>query len=207
MVYFCKEGQVQFDDETAIGKILSEDHYSLLATMFIGCSDNVKSIIKDVFDKWTCPDTGRGYRIYTESVLAGILEPNAAIEERAFDFLIKHNEEKKKELEQGIRTFSLDDLENRLVNLYLSKLLINVDRLRNIVLNGDDKFSKWLVDIERYDYSEFDLAWLKHCHPSLLKKLAENKKVKEIVVSKFKEKYASDYTDYKINKIIIKYFI
>ena len=206
-VFFCEAGQVQFDDETAIRKILSEDYYSLLATMYRGCSDNVKAIIKEVFDKWTCPDTGSGYRIYSESVLAGILVPDADIEKRAFDFLIKHNEEKKKELEQGIRTFSLDDLENRLVDLYLSKLLIDADKLKNIVLTGDDEFSKWLVDIDGYDYNEFNLAWLKHCYPSLLEKLAKNKKVREVVVSKFKEKYASDYNDNKINKIVIKYFI
>ena len=207
LVSFCEEGQVQFDDETAIRKILSENYYSLLAAMFRGCSDNVKGLIKDAFNKWAFPDTGRGYRIYSESVLAGILEPDKAIEEKAFDYLIKHNEEKKKELKQGIRSYTQDDLETYLVNLYLSESIINVDRLKDIVLKGDDEFSKWLIDIEGYDYSEFNLSWLKHCYPSLLKKIAENKKVREAVVSIFKEKYASDYTDNRINKIVIKYFI
>ena len=204
---FCEEGDDLYADESSVKKILSEDYYSFLAAMYKSCSDNVKVIIKEEFSKWACPDTGSGYRIYSEIVLAGITEPDKVIEDKAFEFLLAHNENKRKELEQGIRSFSGDDLEGDLLNLYLSDSLIDVDRLKEIVLNGDDNFSKWLIDIENFNYEEFVLSWLKHCYPSLLKKLASNKKARESVIAAYKKKYPSEYIDNKTNEIIIKYFV
>lgn len=78
---------------------------------------------------------------------------------------------------------------------------------RSLHNSGDNEFTKWLVDLERYDYSRFDLTWLKRGYVSLLNKLADNKIVRDSIVSVYKKKYPSEYIDNKTNEIIIKYFV
>ena len=207
LISFCEEGGVLFEDEDAIKKILSEEYYVLLIEMYRGCADNVKTVIKSALTKWECPNTSRGYQIYSELVLAGIIAPNKKIEEQACNFLVKHNADKKKERKQGIRTYPKDELEIYLINLYLSDAFLSGDRLKKIVQEGEEKFSKWLIDMEGYDYSEFDVSWLKKCYPSLLEKISENKKVKALIIKVYKEKYSSGHIDNRINEIVIHYFI
>lgn len=46
------------------------------------------------------------------------------------------------------------------------------------------EISKWLVDVDEYDYNNFDLNWLSRCSGGLLKKLAEKPIVRENVAEK-----------------------
>ena len=207
LVSFCKKGENLYSDEASVNKILSDDYYSLLAEMYMDSAENVRALIDNVFDGWKCPDSLKGYSLYSTLVLNRIIEPDKVIEARALDFLVHLNEQKQKELKQRIRTFSAYNIENDLLNLYLLDLLLDVDKLKEIILKGDDKFSKWLVDVDNFDYNEFDLNWLKHCYPKLLKKLADNKRVRESVILVYKEKYSTEYIDNNTNEIIIKYFI
>ena len=207
LIFFCEAGNVLFDDETAIQKILTEDYYSLLALIYRGSTDKVKKKIEAIIEKWKCPNTLDGYLTYADCVLAGIIGPDQTVESKALDYLIDQNEKKKKELENGIQIQYSDNLESHLLNLYLSNMFIDVERLKDIILSGDNEFDKWLVNLEWYDYSRFDLTWLKRCYVSLLKKLADNKTIRDAIVSIYKEKYSSEYIDNKTSEIIIKYFV
>ena len=207
LIAFCEKGNNQYDDEASIKQILSEDYYSLLAAMYNNCAEKVQIIIKEEFENWKCPDSERGYRVYSELVLAGINEPDKVTEDRALSFLDDYNEQKRKNREKGIRTFPDSILENDLLNLYLSKKLIDVDRLRDIIFKGEDLLAKWLMDEEGFDYNDFSLSWLNHCSPSLLKKIAGKNKVRESIIKVYKEKYSSEYIDEKIHETIVKYFI
>lgn len=205
---FCREGGLLFDDVECIQKILEEEYYSLLPSIYTGSSDEVKQVIKDTFKEWECPDNARGYITYSELALAETIKPDPIVESNAFEFVLKFREEKQKELERGMRSFSENDgVEGCLVNLYLSNKIQDVDRLKEIVSAGSDNFSKWLLDAEGYDYQDFELSWLEHCYPSLLEKLAENEAIKHAVVSAYKDKYSSEFIDKKTNEIMVKYFI
>lgn len=208
LVAFCKEGGALFDDIEQINGMLSEEYNLLLPSIYTGGTDRIKEVIKQYFSKWECQDTARGYITYAELVLAGVVDTDKDIENRAFDFVSNHYENKQKELEKGVRTYSFaDSVENYLVNLYLAEKISDRERLKSVVAGGDDAFSKWLLDAEAYDYENFDLNWLTHCYPSLIKKLAGNEKIRHSIISVYKEKYPSKQIEKKTNGIIIKYFI
>ena len=208
LIAFCKEGGVLFDDAEHINGILAEEYNLLLPSVYTGSSDHIRGAIKQYFSEWECQDCARGYITYAELVLAEIVDTNAEIEKRAFDFVVNHYKNKQKELEKGMRSYSdADSVENYLVNLYLADKIIDKDRLKKAVTSGDDAFSKWLIDAETYDYDSFDLNWLTHCYPSLIKKIAGNEKVRHSIITVYKEKYPSKQIDKKTNEIMIKYFI
>ncbi len=208
LVSFCKKGGLLFDDENHIKMLLKEEYHQILPSIYTGSSDNVKQIIQDEFKEWSSPDTAEGHITYAGLVLAEVIEPNKELENKAFDFLVNHNEEKRKQKKKGLQTYSSDDnVENSLLNLYLSDMIIAVDRLKIVIAESEDDFSKWLVDAEGYDYTQFNMSWLNHCYPSLLTKLAENEKIRDSIVSVYKEKYQTEFIDKKTNEILIKYFI
>ena len=208
LITFCDQGGCSYDDEDHIKLLLSEPYHTLLPSIYSGSSDGVKTLIEDEFKDWECPDTAKGYITYAELVLTDIIEQSKEIEEKALEFVKKHNEDRQNNLEKGIRSFSEDDgVENCLVNLYLSGKIEDSDKLKDVISQGNDNFSKWLIDVDGYDYSNFDLLWLKHCYPSLLKKLAVNSTVREAVIGVYKEKYSSEYIDNKTNDIVVKYFM
>lgn len=207
LVSFCEKGDDLFDDVESVRKILSEEYYLLLAQIYKKCTESIKQIIKTMFNKWTCPNSESGYILYSEIVLAGIMEPNEYTEDEAIAFLTNNRECKKTQLESGIIIESADELEQYLINLFLSGLFIGKEKLKDYVLTGDNEFSKWLIDIEGYEYKKFNLIWLKKVVPSFHKRLSENKKVRECIISIYKEKYSSTYIDSKTNEIIIKNFV
>ena len=208
LVAFCKEGGVLFDDVEHISRILAEEYNLILPSIYTGSSDQIKGVIKQYFSEWKCQDSARGYITYAELVLAGIIGIDIKIEDRAFSFVINHYENKQKELEKGMRSYSeADSVENYLVNLYLADMISDKRKLKNVVTSGDDAFSKWLIDAETYDYENFDLNWLTHCYPSLIKKLSGNEKIRRSIISVYKEKYPSKQIEKKTNEIMIKYFI
>lgn len=139
---------------------------------------------------------------------SNIIDTDKEIENKAFEFLVNHYENKQKELEKGKRSYSdADSVENYLVNLYLVDKINDRERLKSVVASGDDAFSKWLLDAEAYDYENFDLNWLTHCYPSLIKKLAGNEKIRLSIISVYKEKYPSKQIEKKTNELMVKYFI
>ena len=208
LLAFCKEGGVLFDNVEQIRKMLAEDYNLLLPSIYTCSTDQIKDTIKQYYRKWVCPDSARGYIIYAELVLAEIIDINTEIENRAFDFVVNHYANKQKELEKGMRSYSnADSVENYLVNLYLADMISDKERLKNVVTSGDDAFSKWLINAETYDYENFDLNWLTHCYPSLIKKLSGNEKIRHSIISVYKEKYPSKQIEKKTNEIMIKYFI
>lgn len=67
--------------------------------------------------------------------------------------------------------------------------------------------SKWLLDLEGFDYRKFQCNWLILCHQGLIDLIAKNRTAREKIISVYKEQYGSLTDGTKINDIIIKNFI
>ena len=99
------------------------------------------------------------------------------------------------------------DIVKELVNLYLNDKLTNIDNLKNMVYETDDEMSKWLLNLNNFDYNKFECSWLVLCGGRLLKSIAENQEVKQNIISSYKKQYGYLLEADKVNDIIIKYFI
>lgn len=203
----AKEGGYPFSDTNTIRKILCEEFYLLLPSLYDSCSEEIKQIIDNEFNNWKCSDTDKDYQIYSSAVLAKIIKPNKEVEERALNYLDKEIENRKKQKAQGHRSFPEGILETDIVNLYLSDLIIEKDKFKSVVSKSDDEFTLWIINVDQYDYDKFKLSWLNHCYPSLLKKLSDDEVVRKSVVAVYKKNYSKEYIDRKTNKIIVNYFI
>ena len=47
-----------------------------------------------------------------------------------------------------------------MVNLYLNDQIEDVEGLREVAVIAGDAMSQWLLNIEKFDYNQFDCNWL-----------------------------------------------
>ena len=85
--------------------------------------------------------------------------------------------------------------------------IINIDILKKMVYESDDEMSKWLIDLNKFDYNKFECSWLVLCGDKLLKAIVENPEVKHNIISAYKRQYDSLPQLDKVSDIIVKYFI
>ena len=119
-------------------------------------------------------------------------------------------ENSKKEEKSGIQIIggtNYIDILKELINLYLEDKIINVRFLKKMVYESDDEMSKWLLDLNNFDYNRFECSWLVLCGDQLLKSIVENQEVKKNIISVYKKQYDSLSKTDKVNDIIVKYFI
>lgn len=185
----AKEGGYPFSDTNTIRKILCEDFYLLLPSLYDSCSEEIKKLIDNKFKNWKCTDKDEDYQIYSAAALAKVIKPNKEVEERALNYLDKEIENRKRQKAQGHRSFPEGILETDIVNLYLSDLIIEKDKFKSVVSKSDDEFTLWIINVDQYDYDKFKLSWLNHCYPSLLKKLSNDEVVRKSVVAVYKKNY------------------
>ena len=207
LVALCAKGNCYISDLNKITSILKPAYNDLLCNIYSGCTDDIQKVVKVYFNNWFCSDTNHNFVLYSKLVLEKIIEPDPTIEDRALVFLENSIKEKRREKENGLYTFSGENLETYLVNLYLAESFIHVDNLRDIVLESDDRCSKWLFDMNGFDYSEFNLSWLDLCSPGLLQSIAENDVARTKVLAIYKEKYTTETFEKSIHEKVVKYLI
>ena len=67
--------------------------------------------------------------------------------------------------------------------------------------------SRWLLNMESFDYVAFDCKWLDLCQSGLLKKIAANCIAREKILATYKKKYESGTVSNKITGLIVKFFL
>lgn len=150
------------------------------------------------------------YYQYCEGVLSGAIINDVDVELEIIIWLSTMIENSKKEDKSDIQFIggmNYSDIVKELVNLYLNDKLTNIDILKNMVYETDDEMSKWLLNLNNFDYNKFECSWLVLCGNRLLRSIAENQEVKQNIISSYKKQYDYLLEADKVNDIIIKYFI
>lgn len=202
LLRFNEVGKSLYDDEITVRKILSAKYISILAFLYAGGNETIKTCIKEFINSSDkdVSEAVNGY--YAELVLAGIIDKNIEMEANAIEALAHYVES------NGAMTSEADITnEMELVNLYLSDKIIDKDRVKSLVEKSNDEFCKWLLEGEDYNYETFDLSWLEQCSIALIKNISENEKMRELIVMKYKEKRLTKYIDKKTTNIIMEHFI
>ncbi len=211
MLHFIDKGAIKYSDTDKIQKLVGDDQRDLLFNSYQYLSDESKKIIKDVYIEWKPQNNnGKQYYQYCEGVLATALAPNIETEKNIMQWILTEMEIGVKE--EGAVVISPKpvghvEVLKQMINLYLDNKILDVKYLRDIVSKSDDEMSKWLLDLDNFEYKNFDCSWLLLCQQGLIEIIAKNDIARKSIVNIYKEQYNALTDGIKINDIIVKNFI
>lgn len=212
MLYFLNKGEVQYNNFDVIKRLVDDDYRSLLFEMYHYLNDESQTAIKLKYTTWK-PQKGDGneYYQYCNGVLNEAIEANQEIEQEILQWILTGINSVVEDNDNTLNAIghflNHKDVMKNMVNLFLSDKIYDIELLKSIVRKSDDEMSKWLLDLEGFDYGKFQCKWLTLCRQGLIDSIAGNKIARESIISVYKEQYDSLTDSTKINDIIIKNFI
>lgn len=204
LVNCCYQGNMQYDDISVINQLLASSMDNYVLELYPALSDNAKATIKEHFLHWSYSKEKHESSTYAQLVLLEIIQPNAETEAEALLALknvLPHKDKK------GVHIMSGGDLPNLFVNMYFAHLIIDKSAFEEIIRQSDDKLSKWLIDMEHFDYADFDLIWLTYCRETKLAEIASTPTIAEKIKEVFMSEYSRGSVDKRIVDIMIQSFL
>ena len=210
ILYFLDKGEVKYNNFDIIKRLVDADYRSLLFEIYHYLGDKCQTAIKQKYKTWR-PQKGNGneYYQYCDGVLSAVIETNRGIEQEILQWILKGINSAVEDNVLKVMGHFCNHIEmmKNMVNLFLSDKIYDIELLKSIVRKSDDEMSKWLLDLEGFDYRKFQCNWLILCHQGLIDLIAKNRTAREKIISVYKEQYGSLTDGTKINDIIIKNFI
>lgn len=96
-----------------------------------------------------------------------------------------------KEKCKGIQPNLYEQVIGSCVNLFLNNKVCMSDEIKCVINDSEFRIYKWLINMEEYNYEEFDVSWLGVCLDKLLQTMATTPIVKTKIVNKVSETYIS----------------
>jgi len=194
-IYVYKESFGVFESYE-LDKIMDYKFRTILVDIYTYCDDNTQRKIKVVLKKWKINNNFEEVSVYEKMLTNNIISPINKIER----WIIENIDTIK------TKKSAYESVINSLTSLYLQEKIVNKEKIQQIVLQSNIKVYQWLVDMVQFDYSTFEISWLKNCTPPLLFDIAQHpvvwKNINEILVEAFKQ----EEKDEKILSIYFKYF-
>ena len=209
--YLCKKSENAYDDAMKIKKISEACKIDFCIGFYGNIGSDAQNLIREQFHDWQPEDSASDYMLYCEVVLAKIIEPDPDTEKKMYEWIKSVAAVKETDHKSGITRFPKEadysDVINELINLYLSDQISDMDALSEIINEFGDPMSRWLLNMESFDYVAFDCKWLDLCQSGLLKKIAANCIAREKILATYKKKYESGTVSNKITGLIVKFFL
>jgi hypothetical protein len=209
MLFFLDKGEAKYNNLDSISKLVEDDYRLLLFEIYQYLNAECQVLIKEKYKTWRPQKSNtKEYCEYCDGVLSAAIESNREIEQEIMQWILN-----------GINTGVEDatpivinhstyiDVMRNMINLFLSDKINDIELLKSIVRKSNDEMSKWLVDLEKFDYGKFQCKWLTLCPQGLIDLIAGNRIARESIISVYKEQYGSLTDSTKINDIIIKNFV
>jgi hypothetical protein len=166
--------------------------------------------IKEKYKTWRPQKSNaQEYYQYCDGVLSAAIESNREIEQEIMQWILNGINTVVEDTTPIVFGHSINHIEvmKNMINLYLSDKINDIELLKSIVRKSDDEMSKWLLDLDGFDYGKFQCKWLTLCHQGLIDLIAGNRIARESIIRVYKEQYGSLTDSTKINDIIIKNFV
>ncbi|MCD5448235.1 hypothetical protein LOB72_05655 [Lactobacillus delbrueckii subsp. lactis] len=141
--------------------------------------------------------------MYLKMVQNNIIKMKKADNDKIISWLKKQQEDKK----------YVNDEEENVTLAYCNLILINPQAVKDkekiveVIKKSSSEISKWVIDVDGFDYSSFNLNWLLGCSGGLLKVLARKPIVRKNVAQEVKKQFLNRTLDEPILKIYMKYFV
>lgn len=185
-----------------LGGLLKNETSLIIAKMYPYCSERNKKIIKEYLIELFREKSLNMHELYYEMVINDIIEPAEDYESQIFAKI-----DKIKEDSRGYSPNPYEAILNDMCNLYINNKVKYVDRFKDAVMNSDDFRLVFLGDIENFDYSKFDIEWLKQFRGGLIKEIARNEVARVNISRKFAERMECGEISRQLLKLYFKYFI
>ncbi len=197
-----------FDDKDIISKLISDECKMLCVEMYPYVGDECKNIISLAYKDWKLKKEKLDIDFYCLLVNKNILAPDKNAERIIYSCYEnkKLKNGTKQETPFMIRNQNDDSLIFGLVELYLKGLIVDTESLLNIVKEQNIKSALWLIDYENFDYSFFDVNWVKLCTPNLLKEISGKQSTRRNIAERFVVAYNISQIDRELLDIYFRYF-
>lgn len=202
LINCCYQGKHPYTGDSVFKELLDSGHTEYVIDLYSALSNESQTFIKNCLTPLNTIDCLHDCLLYAKTVLNDIQAPCQKLESEAFVVILNAIHQ----AENGILDSTLEKVLYLYVNLYLAKLLINKNGFVDIVNRSDSQSIKWLILMDSFDYSQFDLNWLTVCRDTLLIKIAKNEVASKEIKKLFLKKYNEAPIDKKIIDIMINYF-
>lgn len=194
-------GKVNSSFAIEIDDLIRERKIDTLVDIYQWCSKEIRKKIRKVQGIGDLVSTPKGYVRYLNLVRKNIISMKKDDNAKIINWL-------KKQQKSQQRVSSEEDIALAYCNLILvnPQAVKDKEKVVKVIKESSIEISKWLIDVDGYDYNNFDLNWLSRCSGRLLKKLAEKPIVRENVAKEVKKQFFSRTLDSQELKIYMKYF-
>lgn len=197
-----------YDDKDTISKLISDESRMLCVQIYSYVGDTCKNVISKAYKDWRLKNGKADMDFYCLLVESEILAPDKDAEQVIFSY---YSYQKLKNGTEKEALFMMPDQNDdslifNLVELYLKGLIVDTESLINIVKEQNIQPALWLTDYENYDYSNFDVNWIKLCAPNLLKEISSKHIVRKNIAERFVAAYNVSRVDQNLLDIYFRYF-
>lgn len=188
--------------ESEINDLINNQKIDTVVDIYQCCSEEIQKKIREIQGIDDLVPTVKGYINYLMLVQKNIVTMKEDANNQIIKWLKKQQKNKK----------HAKDI-NDVILAYCNLILVNPQAIKDkekivrIIKDSTSEISKWLTDVDGFDYSAFELNWLSQCYGGLLAKLAEKPIVRENVAKEVKKQFLNKTLDDQILKIYMKYFV
>lgn len=188
--------------ESEINDLINNQKIDIVVDIYQCCSEKIQKKICEIQGIDDLVPTVKGYINYLMLVQENIVTMKEDANNQIIKWLKKQQKNKK----------HAKDV-NDVILAYCNLILVNPQAIKDkekivrIIKDSTSGISKWLTDVDGFDYSAFELNWLSQCYGGLLAKLSEKPIVRENVAKEVKKQFLNKTLDDQILKIYMKYFV
>ena len=180
--------------------LIDKENWVTWVDLYSVCAKKIQKRIKKYSQKWK--QNSEQIDVYLKLVTAGIIKPDIG-EER---YILSRVPEIKKK-SQGVKPNQYENIINSLANLYLKDKLLERKKFRQIIEDSDKEIYKWLLDLDNYNYEDFNISWLERFSSEGIKIISSNIKAKHKILEKIKESYMEGKISQNVLNIFFEYFL
>lgn len=191
--------QEYYDDN--INELICNTNSLIIAKIYPNCGEKNKEMIKKHFEKWIGNVTWQSFEIYYYIVMNNILEPSESYEQLILDKL--------GDIEAESYSRYPNDYQNILTtmyNMYMGSKLIQAEKFKTIIKESDNTELVFLSDMDNFDYSKFNLEWLKMYSGGLLDEICKNKTARYEISKIYANKVEHGEIDVQLLRLYFKHF-
>ncbi len=181
--------------------LVTSGEYNILSKIYPFVNEKNQECIKEIFDNWDW-EKGKQFDTYESLVANGIIDSKENIEKDILSDL-----KQVKLVSKQIKPNRYVRIIGLLTNLYLNDKIIMKKEVFDEISKSDIASYEWMIDVNNYNYKDFDVSWLSMCTNKFLETIASIPSVKDEISKKVKEAYLSNCIDNHILKRYFEYFV
>lgn len=210
LAYLCQKHEYLYDEDRIIYTLFGGNARLLCLEIYPLIGEKSQRVIFEYDIDWSSINSIEDYKHYCIAVGNGIISQDDKIEKRILEYCQTEKEKAESEKNKNtlVKSFGFGDpayiqILVLLCDIYLRGYIVNKKDLVDTVKAIGDPFTTWLIDLDGFDYSKFNVEWINRCYTPLLKRISSNDKAREGISKKIAEEYEQGHVD---NRIMKKYF-